>query len=1002
MAIGPTFGVPVFFQTGSPILVPASPRFITEENLDSNGMPIDILVSAPLPSEVATWRQQEWKESGGPGRVSVLAVMRPRETSKIVARFAEETGLSDHEELRLKAQFLIREVLNSISRDVPGKSVYESQFREAVWHGSVTALVHFLERVRVFSVYRLRPADIEAPRLKILENGTPWLDDYINLLQRHQDAGSLMTVEEYEREVPPRERRPYSPIVRLLRLNRHLMSPLLLQELDLFAPYMSINTSVRDAMEELPYDWGEPVGKWVVEPEGNRRYDLSSGIGEDSRVQLLAALEKEVYPPFPFKDAGGRPDGSLLALLAYLQSIGFFELTDEFRQPRLSSSLKKDLVASGLLTDFEVRHFEKALFKSYHDADRTVAGFLLYLMKKWKSPVADPQNVLRARLVRVFSYLQENGFWVIQGARTVPPKLMMQILNRAGVPNKALTQFADWMATNPHDTDLTRWLSLLDPKFWDGTREYRQGVQKRTVYTSREESLWETFADALECYRETEKVSRGPIVFLVDGGGSEKHSLVLPEEMLLALSENQALPQAAIPDLAHVFIAYARSRHPDLADQILCDMDDYYGGRLEWDNRLAALEEVGLSEILSLNPEAAWHFHAGNEIFLHPGDSLLESGFFTPKWLLFTERGASSAYVSLKKMGDEAVITGHGGRNADRLAEILVRRKIANILPQVAVRVEPKTDSVGPVSVTPAAEVEEAALAVLKEALLYYTSQESVKFGSALNFKVRGGIPSDPTRGSKIHVGTEVIQSVFKNSAISESMGPLVMALGDYLKEKNSALYARFVEAMDARYGHRLGWDLRFGTLKEAIERELALMPEEPLYLILPNHFFITDNGLMGGEVRFQREPFDKIRHNYVKVVIVDGWIHLQVSHFSRPVLNTMRDLGIESRFVPRASVRSERSDPVILPNSGNPSLGDKTKAHKGSPQILAGGATTIHVLGNVLLEEPAMDEAEAPALPEKKGRSTPGVVHGGLWGVPLGGRTSILTRASPVLRLVH
>lgn len=674
---------------------------------------------------------------------------RSKEDPKVVARFAQEAGFSNLRDLKDEAYDRAKALLDAeklVHASFPGFSMYELDLQAALADGRLTALVYFIDNLKAFSrclekakkeeaqwkqngklppniskdphviillrlLFKLsgeelpralRPV-IGPPRLKKRPpQGTSArlvINSLERLLAEHQKQGTQLTYAEWEAVVEPFRGSGMNALTNSTRAlfagYRDLVEEKLRFKFGIFA-LGSGPSQVEPVEEDLP---PEPRKQALASPATAVQKPTVQTIEKRTPLSVLDEVEDPVfvfshpqltYPDYPFKDALGRPDGSLSAVLAYLQSIGFLRFEFTWSGERFAPALER----MGLNADF-AKSIADVLENYMEGFGRPVAGLFLTLHQS------------QTEFVPVFTELQKREFLTFHHEQTVPIALTRKFLEKSGLSAGDIARCMDWLDAGKDQDHPDLWVGSLSASFWKKTLPFRSingislmspieksrlaktlGLSGRADPVRRAapqlrdpQMLMNVFGRALKAYLEAEgKTDLDGLIFWVDGGGrtGEKERIYLTEATFRELLENHHKVTVS-RNIAQAFISYFDTKNHQLAEEIRDAMDAYFGGRLFWDCRLAALVGASLGEILILNEEALWAYNEGDIIYLIPGKgNISKSGFLFSRWKLETCSESSHYYVALKKEGTTARIMGKGvGGISNRMAQLLVQEKIA-------------------------------------------------------------------------------------------------------------------------------------------------------------------------------------------------------------------------------------------------------------------------------------------------------------------------------------
>lgn len=402
-------------------------------------------------------------------------------------------------------------------------------------------------------------------------------------------------------------------------------------------------------LDDLPSDWGE-AGENVLKVNRVDAHQPSSPtktVAEEWPPRAL--FPKKNLPPYPFRDAQGNPEGSLSAILFYLQSIGFMEYT--FSLAGNLPSLKKELGVR--LMNY---------FLNYQGRDLAGLFFHLLLFKSKKGLTGEAA-------LQMLHRLQAKGILMTYRDRRVPYPVIGKALQEGGLSTKDRGAFIRWLEEEPNNRDPHLWLGRLDERFW---RLHQDRADEVVIPKLK---FYDLFSRALEEYLE----SRGEkelvdLHFRINGGGIEPEKIVLYRNVL----EN--LLRRKISSTVRVNMAYAFAQvvSADLAAEMMRMMDATYGGRLKWERCLLALDGAELADILVLNDLAAEAFHAGRPVYFSAERGIRNSGFLNGKWILGDQPPRRGKYtVTLQKRGHQALILEETLDDASFISGTLVKNGLA-------------------------------------------------------------------------------------------------------------------------------------------------------------------------------------------------------------------------------------------------------------------------------------------------------------------------------------
>ncbi len=189
----------------------------------------------------------------------------------------------------------------------------------------------------------------------------------------------------------------------------------------------------------------------------------------------------------------------------------------------------------------------------------------------------------------------------------------------------------------------------------------------------------EALKAGLEVYLQKEQLPWGQDLSLPIDTGVQEQTNRIKSMTIVNLFRGRFLSQG-LPPLAQGLIDYLQESHPEIRERIVQGMNQVYGGRLEWDKRLAALKGVRWKELAALNPEVSRSLQEGEPIYLVGSSmtTLYADGRFNGRLSLAAAAPRGSIpFVQLEKRKGKLVVTESGGGYHQLLAQALRQAGLA-------------------------------------------------------------------------------------------------------------------------------------------------------------------------------------------------------------------------------------------------------------------------------------------------------------------------------------
>lgn len=424
-------------------------------------------------------------------------------------------------------------------------------------------------------------------------------------------------------------------------------------------------------------------------------------------------------------------------------------------------------------------------------------------------------------------------------------------------------------------------------------------------------------------------------------GGFQKVKTVIKKRILEGLQIPKFYRHHYIP-LAQGLITYFQEKGDRAhAGEIIQVMNAYYGGRLEWDRRLAALKGMTVTELIEMDPAAARELKRGRTVYLAGmrQTSIDKDGFFSVKvWMQPKRPGDFSPYVRLHRVGKKLALKpdsqgrAYGGVHGARLAQALVDAGLATSEVPVVIRQLVSRPSLIRHTFSISDPRTVAATLALKAGLTAYLSEHGLSSQSDLVFNLNTGVRSLSRRITVGDMAALSQRDDFRNRAFSHLAQGLITHLG----EKHADLRSQILTAMNDLFGHRLYWDKRIAAFDDLSRDEfLSLNPEalrwleegRTLYFTVNHGNEIDLNGILFGIVALRdsppeiyRAPFVAFKKRDKKLILTGRGPHsvlLAKSMVSSGLLESDSALEVEAPAAKERPARAGKMVGHLRPNKG-------------------------------------------------------------------------------------